>query len=206
MTNAATQSLPKVICTSPALYLLENFLSHEECDHFIRIAEKQIAPSVVVDENSGQYVAHKDRTSRGTHFLKNQDPVIAAVEQRTALYSNTPIENGENIQILHYGIGAEYKPHFDYFDPVLPGSAEVLKRGGQRICTFVMYLNDVEEGGETIFPVPNVKVTPRKGDAAFFWDVTADGKIDPNSLHGGAPVIKGEKWIATRWIRERAFY
>lgn len=206
MNNSATQSQPKVICTSPAVYLLEKFLSPEECDHLIRVAEKQIAPSVVVDEVTGQLVRHQTRTSQGTHFLKGQDSIIAAVEQRTALYSSTPIENGENIQILHYGVGAEYKPHFDYFDPVLPGSAEVLKRGGQRICTFVMYLNDVEEGGETIFPVPDIKVTPRKGDAAFFWNVTADGKIDPNSLHGGAPVLKGEKWIATRWVRERAFY
>ncbi len=206
MMNTATQSIPKVICTSPALYLLENFLSYEECDHFIEVAAKQITPSVVVDETTGQLVRHAMRTSEGTHFLKGQDPIIAAVEQRTAFYSNTPIENGENIQILHYGVGAEYKPHFDYFDPVLPGSAEVLKRGGQRICTFVMYLNDVEAGGETIFPTANAKVTPKKGDAAFFWSVTADGRIDPNSLHGGAPVIKGEKWIATRWVRERAFY
>lgn len=116
-----------------------------------------------------------------------------------------PEENGEGIQVLSYNIGQEYRPHWDYFDNTTEGGALCYNRGGQRIATLIMYLANTEEGGETIFPKANIQVNPIKGNAVLFYNCTPDGKEDPLTLHGGTPVIKGEKWIATKWIRKGEF-
>lgn len=115
---------------------------------------------------------------------------------------NWPLENGEGIQILNYGTSGEYRPHFDYFPPQRAGSARPLTEGGQRVATLIMYLNDVEEGGQTIFPDIGLAVSPCKGNAVYFSYFNSLGQIDPLTLHGGAPVIQGEKWIATKWMRQ----
>ena len=99
--------------------------------------------------------------------------------------------------------GAEYKPHFDYFDPVEPGTPSILKRGGQRVATIVMYLAEPEKGGGTTFPDVSLVVAPKRGNAVFF----SYDRPHPvtRTLHGGAPVLAGEKWIATKWLREGRF-
>jgi hypothetical protein len=129
--------------------------------------------------------------------------VIAHLEQRLARLLNWPVENGEGLQILRYGPGTEYKPHYDYFDPAAPGTASILKRGGQRVATVVMYLNDPQAGGATVFPDVQFECLPVRGNAVFF----NYSQPDPSSrsLHAGAPVLRGEKWIATKWLREGRF-
>jgi prolyl 4-hydroxylase len=114
-----------------------------------------------------------------------------------------PVSHGEGLQVLHYGPGAQYRPHHDYFDPDLPGSSRILERGGQRVATLVMYLNTPEEGGATTFPEAGITVHAVAGHAVFF----SYDRPDPatRTLHGGAPVIAGEKWVATKWLREGAF-
>ena len=116
---------------------------------------------------------------------------------------NWPVENGEGLQILQYRPGAEYKPHYDYFDPNEPGTPTILKRGGQRVATVVMYLSEPAKGGGTTFPDVGLEVAPKRGNAVFF----SYDRPHPSThtLHGGAPVIEGEKWIATKWLRERRF-
>lgn len=60
-------------------------------------------------------------------------------------------ENGEDIQILKYEYGQKYDPHYDYFVDKVN-----IARGGHRIATVLMYLSDVEKGGETVFPSAEV--------------------------------------------------
>jgi prolyl 4-hydroxylase len=137
--------------------------------------------------------------------LKFAPYISQRLEERIAKYSQLPKENGEIMYLLRYEVGQEYKPHFDYFNP---DSQKPLGIAGNRIATFLMYLADVEEGGETTFPNAAggaLSVKPHKGDAVLFWDYTPDGKPDPLSLHGASKVIKGTKWSLTRWIRERKF-
>ncbi len=106
-----------------------------------------------------------------------------------------PVDHGEGLQILHYGTGGEYKPHFDYFPPEEPGSHVQMTIGGQRISTLVMYLNDVEEGGTTIFPEVGLEVVPKKVQPSISNTPTAKTRLDRMTLHGGSPVTRGEKWI-----------
>jgi prolyl 4-hydroxylase len=136
-------------------------------------------------------------------FQRGETDLCQRIEARIAALVNWPVENGEGIQVLRYSPGAEYKPHYDYFDPSQPGTAAILKRGGQRVGTVVMYLNTPEQGGATIFPDVGLDVHAIEGNAVFF----AYGLPDPSSLtlHGGAPVVQGEKWVATKWMRESKF-
>jgi prolyl 4-hydroxylase len=105
--------------------------------------------------------------------------------------------------VLHYRPGAEYKPHYDYFDPAQPGTSTILKRGGQRVATLVMYLNSPRRGGATTFPDVGLEVAPVKGNAVFFSYDRAHPVT--RTLHGGAPVLEGEKWVATKWLRQGRF-
>jgi prolyl 4-hydroxylase len=146
----------------------------------------------------------QNRSSEGTWFQRAEDAFIERIDRRLSSLMNWPLENGEGLQVLHYGPGAEYRPHYDYFDPDQAGSAVHTASGGQRVSTLVVYLNDVAGGGETIFPDAGIAIAARRGSALYFRYMNGQRQLDPLTLHGGAPVREGEKWIATRWMREAA--
>ncbi|KAG8091590.1 hypothetical protein GUJ93_ZPchr0012g22055 [Zizania palustris] len=150
--------------------------------------------------------------------MPSGDDVVAGIEERIAAWTFLPPENGESIQILHYQNGEKYEPHYDYFHDK---NNQAL--GGHRIATVLMYLSNVEKGGETIFPEAEGKlsqhkddtwsdcakngyaVKPIKGDALLFFSLHPDATTDSDSLHGSCPVIEGQKWSATKWIHVRSF-
>lgn len=187
----------------PRVVVFGNLLSDEECEAIIAAASPRMQRSLTVDNQSGGEAVNDDRTSNGMFFQRGELDLISRIEARIARLLNWPIENGEGLQVLHYRPGAEYKPHYDYFAPNEPGTPTILKRGGQRVGTLVMYLNEPTRGGGTTFPDVGLQVVPRRGNAVFF----SYDRPDPatKTLHGGAPVLEGEKWIATKWLREREF-
>jgi len=190
---------------APRVILFGGLLAPEECDQLIELSRGKLARSSVVNAATGSYDVHPHRTSAGTHFARGENELIRRIEARISELVEIPIERGEPLQILHYRPGGEYKPHFDYFDPAQPGNEAVLQHGGQRVATLVMYLNDVEAGGSTVFPEVGLDVLPRRGHAVYFAYTTEDGQLDKRSLHGGSPVGAGEKWIATKWFRQRDY-
>lgn len=187
----------------PRVVVLGNLLSAEECEALIASARPHLARSLTVETKTGGEELNPDRTSSGMFFTRGQTPEVAAVEARIARLLNWPLENGEGFQVLNYKPGAEYKPHYDYFDPAEPGTPTILRRGGQRVATVVMYLNEPTRGGGTTFPDVGFEVAPVRGNAVFFSYDRAHPST--RTLHGGAPVIEGEKWVATKWLREREF-
>lgn len=189
--------------TLPRIIVIENFLSDEECAAIIELATPSMTRSSVVDRESGGNTIHEARTSDGMFLAKNQTPIVQVIEERMSRLVNWPIENGEGMQVLKYGIGAEYKPHNDWFSTNDKGSETVLSRGGNRVGTVLCYLNNVISGGGTIFPESNLEVKPKKGSAIFFGYPTSDNKS--KTLHGGSPVVEGEKWVCVKWFRERVF-
>ncbi len=189
---------------APDIVLLDHFMTHEECDTLRELSKGTLTKSEVVDDATGSAVAHADRSSQGTFFRLGENPLVEKIEARISEITDQPVINGEGIQILNYINGGEYKPHFDYF-PDNEGGNSNMAQGGQRIITIIMYLNDVEAGGATIFPEINLSVFPKKGSAIYFSYFNSLGQTDPLTLHGGAPVTKGEKWIATKWIRKNAY-
>ncbi|MGC8517264.1 MAG: 2OG-Fe(II) oxygenase [Steroidobacteraceae bacterium] len=189
----------------PAIAVLDDVLSAEECDELIERSASRLRRSTTVDPQRGTHEVIPDRSSDGTYYAVNADPFIARLDQRIAALMNWPLENGEGLQILHYRQGGQYTPHFDYFPPQDPGSAAAMLVGGQRVASLVMYLNDVPAGGGTVFPDLNLTVMPRKGAAVYFEYCNSLGQLDPLTLHGGLPVLAGEKWIATKWMRQRRY-
>ncbi|XP_062108092.1 prolyl 4-hydroxylase 1 [Humulus lupulus] len=203
---------PEVISWSPRIIILHNFLSIEECDYLRGLALPRLHVSTVVDTKTGKGIKSNVRTSSGMFLTPEEKkyPMIQAIEKRISVYSQIPVENGELIQVLRYEKSEFYKPHHDYFSDTFN-----LKRGGQRVATMLMYLSDSVEGGETYFPMAGtadcscggkimkgLSVKPVKGDAVLFWSMGLDGQSDPNSIHGGCEVLSGEKWSATKWMRQ----
>jgi prolyl 4-hydroxylase len=187
----------------PRVVLFGGLLSDAECDALVALAEPRLLRSETVDNSSGGSEVNAARTSDGMFFERGEGPLIERIERRIAALLRWPVERGEGLQVLRYRPGAEYKPHHDYFDPALPGMARVLERGGQRVGTLVMYLNTPRRGGATTFPDAALEVAPVKGHAVFFSYDRPHAVT--RTLHGGAPVLEGEKWVATKWLREGVF-
>jgi len=187
----------------PCVVLFGNLLGEDECTAIIAAAQGRMARSRTVARDGAGEEVNADRTSEGMFFQRGEIDVVQRVEARIARLLRWPLQNGEGMQVLHYRPGTEYKPHYDYFAPDAPGTAQILARGGQRVGTLILYLNETEGGGSTVFPETGLHVMPRAGCGVFF----SYERPDPASgtLHGGAPVLAGEKWIATKWLREGEF-
>ncbi|XP_018456590.1 probable prolyl 4-hydroxylase 10 [Raphanus sativus] len=205
----------EIISWEPRASIYHNFLTKEECKYLIELAKPHMEKSTVVDQKTGKSTDSRVRTSSGTFLPRGRDKIIRQIEKRISDFTFIPVEHGEGLQVLHYEIGQKYEPHYDYFMDEYN-----TRNGGQRIATVLMYLSDVEEGGETVFPsakgnysaVPwwnelsecgkgGLSVKPKMGDALLFWSMTPDATLDPSSLHGGCAVIKGNKWSSTKWLR-----
>lgn len=177
----------------PLIVVLGNVLSNEECDELIRLSKDKMKRSKIGTTRE----VNELRTSSSMFLEESENVIVARVEKRISSIMNIPIEHGEGIQILQYAPGQEYKAHHDFFS----SSSKVANNN--RISTLIMYLNDVEDGGETYFPKLNLSVSPKKGMAVYFEYFYNDQNLNDLTLHGGAPVITGEKWIATQWMRKQ---
>ena len=187
----------------PRLLVFGDLLSTEECKALVALAQPRLVRSETVTETSGDSEINAARTSDGMFFVRGETALVERIEARIAALLDWPVERGEGLQILRYRPGAEYKPHYDYFDPAQPGTPTILQRGGQRLATLVMYLNTPARGGATTFPDVEFEVLPVQGNAVFFsYDLPLP---QTKTLHGGAPVLVGEKWVATKWLRAGRF-
>ncbi|WP_053375203.1 2OG-Fe(II) oxygenase [Paenibacillus sp. FJAT-27812] len=176
----------------PLVAVLGSVLSDEECDELIKHSREQLQRSKI----GGNREVNQIRTSSGV-FCEEKE-TITKIEKRFSQIMNIPIEHGDGLQVLLYTPGQEYQPHYDFFAETSRASAN------NRISTLVMYLNDVEEGGETAFPMLNISVIPNKGMAVYFEYFYSNHELNDFTLHAGTPVIKGEKWVATMWMRRQA--
>jgi prolyl 4-hydroxylase len=192
-------------CERPQIVAFADVMSDEECDEMIERSRPLLKRSTTVNPENGSNDVIPNRTSEGAWYHRGADPFLERLEKRLASLMNWPVDHGEGLQVLRYGVGAEYRAHFDYFPPSQTGSAVHMARGGQRVATLVLYLNDVGAGGETFFPDAGVSVAPKRGGAVYFRYMNGARQLDPLSLHGGAPVLEGEKWIMTKWVREGVF-
>lgn len=201
-----TDIKPVISLNSPRLMVFDHLLSDAECDALIALSEAKMQDSTVVDPATGQYVKHPERISRGTHLEHQSSEVVIEIESRITKLFGFALNQQEAIQILHYQVGGEYRPHYDFFPPADTGSQPAIAQAGQRLATLIMYLNTPTQGGSTDLPNIGLSVTAKKGSAVYFENIEQNGLPDNNTLHAGAPVLAGEKWIATKWFRERHLF
>lgn len=186
-----------MIMQDPNIAIIDNFLSPDECKQIIEMSGPSLARSTVANREQHTDDVSDIRTSDGTHFYRNQFPLIGVIDERIARLTSIPATHGESLQILRYNIDGKYEPHHDWFDPNDSSTPSRIASGGQRIATVVLYLNDVEQGGDTAFPSLKLQVKPKTGRALFFEYQNNDERCK----HGGSPVKQGTKWIATKWLR-----
>ncbi|KAI7835432.1 hypothetical protein COHA_010678, partial [Chlorella ohadii] len=195
----------QVLDAEARIFLFHNFLTDAECDHIIGLAKPKMERSGVVDTKTGNSDISDIRTSSGTFLERGQDDVVAGIEERIARWTLLPVGNGEGLQVLRYTKGQEYQAHWDYFF-----DEKNTANGGNRYATVLMYLNDVEEGGETAggdngpefsdCARKHLAAKPKKGAAVLFHSIKTTGELEKRSLHTACPVIKGYKWSAPKWI------
>lgn len=213
-----THSIPfQVLSWKPRAVYFPNFATPEQCQAIIKIARSKLAPSsLALRKGETTKSTQGIRTSSGTFLIASEDSTetLKYIEEKIARATMIPRDHGEAFNILRYEIGQKYASHYDSFNP-----AEYGPQKSQRVASFLLYLSDVEKGGETMFPFENrsnmdinydyqkcigLKVKPRQGDGLLFYSLLTNGTIDPTSLHGSCPVIKGEKWVATKWLRNNS--
>lgn len=194
-----------IISETPRVRIMAGFASKAECDWVISRTGYKLGRAMIWDEVGGKGRIDPTRSNSTVEVrLTDMDVVMEIVRARIAVATRLPEPVFETPQVMHYTVGQEFKLHHDYLDPKQPGHAMDMKQRGQRIATFLLYLNDGFEGGETEFPRADITVRGAAGDALFFANITRDGKPDPLTTHAGRPPTSGEKWIMSQWIRDRS--
>jgi prolyl 4-hydroxylase len=193
----------KILCSDPEIYTIDNFLSDEECEHFINITTGKFNRALVVSDNEKGIVS-SGRSGENTWVEHKRDDITLQIGTRIAELVNMPLENAEAFQVIHYGESQQYYNHYDSWDhnysiPTL----RCVKIGGARLLTALLYLNDVEEGGGTHLSKLNIEVTAKKGKLLVFRNVYEGGHFKHElSEHAGMPVKKGEKYAVNLWFKE----
>lgn len=190
---------------APRVFTAERFVSPAVCAWIQARARPSLEAARVKNPQAGGANVDAIRNNSGMGFSAlDTDLVIQLAHARIAAATGVPVMQQEPTNILHYTPGQQYKPHFDFLDPGEAHFARELQQIGQRIVTALIYLNDDYEGGETDFPRLNWRFKGKTGDALIFWNVARDGAPERNSLHAGLPPASGEKWLFSKWIRDRA--
>lgn len=193
------------ICDSPRIWTAEKFASSDECDWLIDRARDKMSPAQMYDRRT--------QTKNFVGIRNNSDYFFDIVEShlllvllriRISLLVDLPVPHFEPPQMLHYGPGQELRAHFDNLRDGSKGYGKQDSYKGDRVVTFLCYLNDGYDGGETEFMRANLKFKGKKGDGIFFANMR-NGELDKMSLHSGTPIIAGEKWLLSQWIHDRPF-
>jgi prolyl 4-hydroxylase len=177
----------------------KNILSIDECNQLINISKDKLSEATILGTQIKNY-----RTAETTWLFEKND-LTEKIKNIVSDKTNLPIEHQEQIHVVKYNLGGEYKEHHDFLHPNTDYFESHTKRGGQRRFSCLFYLNDNFDGGETDFPKVNYKVKPEVGKLVIWKNLNDDLSLNYNSLHAGLPVIKGEKWICIIWVRENKF-
>lgn len=183
------------LTSEPDASAFRSFLSAGECAWLRQAAEGRFRPARIFHEARGEWIADPIRDSGQASFpLIARGPALVAIERRIAAATGTTLRQGEALQVLRYAPGQQYRPHLD----AVPGLAN------QRVMTFLIWLNEDFDGGETVFPETGLTFRGRAGDALLFANIDAAGRPDPRTRHAGLPVTAGVKLLASKWIRATA--
>jgi len=203
-TDGRRAVIHQVKTTNPWVVTIQNFASEEECKRIVELASPYLERSRVVgaDNNHVSTV----RTSNGMFLQRPEhlnDPTVKSLRQRISDLAKLPVTNIESTQVLLYKEQQQYLPHNDWFSM---GDSSNLGRGGQRVKSALLFLNDVGHGGETEFPMAGVSIPPKRG-TLILWNNVNNGVADMYSQHAGRqPKDGSEKWVAVWWVREREFH
>jgi prolyl 4-hydroxylase len=193
------------LCDAPVVRRFENLIPPAACEWLVERARTRLEPARVYDSFAGAETVSETRTNSAAAFnLAETDIVTLLVQTRMVAACGVPLTHFEAATTLHYAIGQQITDHFDFIDPRTPNYAEERRLRGQRAITFLIYLNGDYEGGETVFPKLKLSHKGSTGDGLYFVNALEDGEPDLRTVHAGRPPSRGEKFILSQFIRDRA--
>ena len=194
----------RALSTDPAITAVEGFLAPDVCDWITDRAREHMTRAKVAGAGSHSPVQDQTRTNSSAELgLVHTDLVVLLIRDRLSAACGLPVNAMEVPQVLHYAVGQEFRVHEDYLLPDGAYKARDLASHGQRAKTLLIYLNDGFEGGETDFPLLDLRFKGAKGELLTFTNVLADGSPDRRMRHAGLPPSAGEKWLFSQWVRDR---
>jgi prolyl 4-hydroxylase len=194
----------KDLHADPLLRHYLDFIPEPVCDWLIRDSAHKLAPALVYDPINRQNIRKETRTNSIAQFNLVENEVLHfLLQEKMSVASNMPMQQMEATAILNYKPGEQIAEHYDFVDPDLPNYDDEIRLNGQRVITFLIYLNENYTGGETAFPRMGITHSGSKGEGIFFVNALPDGSPDLRTLHAGCPPSSGEKWIVSQFIRNR---
>lgn len=179
--------------------ILDNILTKEECSELIKMGSDKMQAATTLGTAIDGY-----RTAENSWIYDKTD-LTEKIKNLVLKETGLPINNQEEIHIVKYNIGGEYKAHHDFFHPNEAYYESSTSRGGQRVFSCLFYLNHNFTGGETEFINKKIKIIPKTGRLLIWRNMNEDGTLDYDSFHAGLPVLSGIKYIAIVWVRENNF-
>ncbi|KAI8794049.1 prolyl 4-hydroxylase subunit alpha-1 isoform X1, partial [Biomphalaria glabrata] len=186
----------------PWIVVYYNVMSDEEISTIKHLATPRLNRATVQNSKTGALETANYRISKSAWLRGEEHPVVERLNQRMEAITGLDLNTAEELQIANYGLGGHYEPHFDYARKEEKDAFKSLGTGN-RIATFLNYMSDVEAGGATVFPYLGLKLFPKKGNAAFWYNLYKSGEGIFNTRHAACPVLVGSKWVANKWIHER---
>ena len=189
---------------NPLIKSFQNFLPAPVCRRLIRLSGARLKPALVYDAVNKRNYQSPTRTNSIAEFnLVENDLINFLIQERMSAACGVPMTQFEGTAILNYQPGQEISDHFDFVDQDLPNYQQEISENGQRIITFLIYLNEDYSNGETVFPKLGITHKGQAGEGLYFVNALANGDSDLRSLHAGTPPLNGEKWIVSQFIRNR---
>ncbi len=184
---------------TPKTVAIDHFIGPRACDWIIARSAGLLKPAVAIAASGPDQIRVRGGSSYALSFVEC-DVIVLLLRMRIAATIGVPLGALEEPQVLHYSEGQEFKRHYDYLHPDDPNIATE----GQRLATFLVYLNEDYLDGETEFPAMNLRHKGTRGSALYFANLLGDGSPDTRSIHAGRPPRLGEKWVFSQWVRNRA--
>lgn len=188
----------KLPATNLDIFLARDFLTAGECAALIKMIDADRYPSGILSDNPEPGYRTSESCNMDPHH-----PLIQSVEDKLDALIGIQRAHGETIQGQRYAPGQQFKTHHDFFYPNQGYWLQEERTGGQRTWTAMVFLNQPEEGGHTLFPEAGVRVAPRAGNLLAWNNLDAEGELNMFSAHAGTPVVSGVKHVITKWYRER---
>jgi prolyl 4-hydroxylase len=186
---------------NPRIVIIHDAISDSEIELVKELATPRLARATVQNSLTGKLETANYRVSKSAWLKDIEHPIISKISQRCKAMSNLTLDTVEELQVVNYGIGGHYEPHFDFArkDEVASFSPTT----ANRIATVMFYMSDVEAGGATVFPELGVRLVPKKGSCALWYNLLRNGEGDYNTRHAACPVLIGSKWVSNKWFHER---
>jgi prolyl 4-hydroxylase len=185
----------------PWLVVYHDILTEKEIAKIKELATPRLHRATAYNLATGRYEAADYRVSKSSWLRDTEDPMIRRISLRTAAFCNLTLDTVEELQVVNYGIGGQYEPHYDFARETEPNSFDEWR--GNRILTAIYYIGDVLAGGYTVFPELGIKVEPTKNSVGLWYNLLASGDGDYRTRHAACPVLTGSKWVANKWFHIR---